>query len=154
MLDQLAIGGDSRDQTLPIRGAIDIAAGVVMPPDDMLSSPGVVRAYELETKAKYPQIVVGERLVQFLEAMTRQLPPGLGGHQQDGCKAPSDADGVMILDFFGEPIRDTVSGEGPVGIQDTRIIGRRAWRYAQSALPPAERRGDEHVSAKYRWLFD
>ena len=55
-------------QRHPVRGAIDIAWGVELPASG-LYGPVVANAYELESKvAQYPRIVVGQRVVEFLEA--------------------------------------------------------------------------------------
>ncbi len=51
----------------PVRGAIDIAWGVERRPGE-LYGPVVASAYELESEvAQYPRIVVGHRVIEFLE---------------------------------------------------------------------------------------
>lgn len=55
-------------QRHPVRGAIDLAWGVDLPASG-LYGPVVANSYELESEvAQYPRIVVGQRVVEFLEA--------------------------------------------------------------------------------------
>ena len=54
-------------QRHPVRGAIDLAWGVELPASG-LYGPVVANSYELESAvAQYPRIVVGQRVVEFLE---------------------------------------------------------------------------------------
>jgi hypothetical protein len=64
---QLALGADEPDDTRPIRGGIDLAPGAVLEPEHYLFSPASMRAYQLETDAVFPRILIGERVMSLLE---------------------------------------------------------------------------------------
>lgn len=52
---------------IPIRGGVDVERGVTLFSEEVYG-PGLVRAYELEsTIAKYPRLVIGRGLIDYLE---------------------------------------------------------------------------------------
>lgn len=99
----------------PVRGAIDVAWGVELPVSG-LYGPVVANAYELESKvAQYPRIVVGQRVVDFLEArladtsddaftMANRVMAGL-------CRGMlfKDVDGCWIVHYLGEAFKVSVT---------------------------------------------
>jgi hypothetical protein len=94
-------------QRHPVRGAIDIAWGVELPHSG-LYGPAVANAYELESEvAQYPRIVVGQRVVGFLEAQlanTRDDPFTRANRTWAGlCRDMllKDDDGHWIVHYLG-----------------------------------------------------
>ncbi len=99
----------------PLRGAIDIAWGVEIHPGELYGA-AVARAYELESiYAQYPRIVIGPRVVAFLEAHKNN-------QEQDVYSANNralaelclgmlaqDADGIWILHYLGDQFRQAVT---------------------------------------------
>ena len=166
MLVQLGLGAGDPTETLPLRGGIDIAPGTFMEPEEVLYSPAIVRAYNLETNAIYPRIVIGTRVLQFLDSIATNEAIGPGGElaQQLARRCQGmlvhDTDGAVILDFYGPMIRESVGPEnGPLE------VGQHAWVYAQKALVAAqqaavkavtddERKEAVKILAKYQWLVD
>jgi hypothetical protein len=154
MLVQLWIGGDDTDDTRPIRGGIDVAAGCLLEPENFLCTPALTRAYELESnEAVYPRTLIGGR---FLDAMTEAaradgtVEATLIAELAKRIQAMTfvDRDGKIALDFLGEEVRQTLEPAF------ARELAAGAWRYACAAQEKAHQRGDERVAAKYDWLVE
>ena len=101
----------------PVRGAIDIAWGVELHPGE-LYGPVVARAYELESEvAQYPRIVVGTRIVEFLQAHRANLEQDpfsrLNHRLADLClnMLVQDADGFWVLHYLGDTFQWSVTHE-------------------------------------------
>jgi hypothetical protein len=99
----------------PIRGAIEIAWGVELRPNE-LYGPAVARAYEIESEiAQYPRIVVGPETVRFLQA--HSVNPGQDVFSQTDREFASlcldmlvqDADGHWLLHYLGERFQFAVT---------------------------------------------
>lgn len=154
MLVQLARGANDPADTLPLRGGIDIAAGVVGPPDDFLYSPSVVRAYELEGKAVYPRTIAGPRVFDFIESVGSM--PG-ESFAETHAKSIAlrmkdmffvDSDGATVLDFYGDPIRRAFAE-----VEPARTLANQAWDYVRAAERAARAEGNTRVTEKYEWLL-
>jgi len=101
----------------PVRGAIDMAWGVELPCSG-LYGPVVANAYELESNvAQYPRIVVGQLVVDFLEAHlanTRDThdPFMMANHLWAGlCRDMllKDVDGCWIVHYLGNAFQFSVT---------------------------------------------
>jgi hypothetical protein len=153
MLVQLARGADDPTDTLPLRGGIDIAAGIVGPPDNFLYSPSVVRAYELEGEARYPRTLIGARVVDFVRSVSEMPGADLPAqHARDIAQRMQtmffvDSDGKVALDFYGEAIRETF------GVEPARTLAHKAWDYARAAESTARSQGKPKITEKYEWLL-
>jgi len=154
-LVQLALGGDDPLDSLPLRGGIDIAPGAYIAPENILYSPAVVSAYELEShEADYPRIVAGKRVRSFLQAVIQNPNTDLESNyarilaERVNGMLFQDSDGKLALDFYGPVIRDTL------GDEPSRTIGRRAWAYAQKALAVHRASGNTKLIAKYERLVE
>ena len=95
----------------PVRGAIDIAWGVELCPGE-LYGPVVASAYEIESEvAQYPRIVVGHRVVAFLEvyrANTSQDLSSRVNHEiAELClnMLVQDVDGHWIIHYLGDTFK-------------------------------------------------
>jgi hypothetical protein len=151
----LMIGADDADDTLPLRGGIDVAAGELMTPEQFLYSPALTRAYDLErTQAIYPRTVVGERFVGLLSSQVSN-PDADPESQYNRALAKGvasmlfkDKDGAIVVDFLGPTLRRQQSASF------ARSLASRAWTYARDAYSAARKRGDYKVLMKYAWLID
>lgn len=153
MLVQLARGADDPADTLPLRGGIDIAAGIVGQPDNFLYSPSVVRAYELEGDACYPRTLIGPRVLDFFRSVSEKSGADLPTqHAKDIAQRMQpmffvDSDGKIALDFYGEAIRETL------GAEPARMLAHKAFDYARAAESIARSRGEPKIAKKYEWLL-
>jgi len=96
----------------PIRGGIDVAAGVAIEDGDLLG-PALVNAYTLESKiADYPRIVVGRGVGTFCERMLDGVATDKGTQVDQRvahiireliCQAP---DGASMIHVLGKRFRE------------------------------------------------
>lgn len=156
LITQLSLGADDPDDTLPLRGGIDLALGTRLQPEDVLYSPALTRAYDLESKeAIYPRIVAGRRLIAFLDDQVNLPRAGAETEFQRALAKRirdmffCDRDGAIVLDFLGSGVREAL-GQG----EKASDIVTLAWRYAQRAYARISDGGNERVAAKYAWLVD
>lgn len=99
----------------PIRGAIDIAWGVEIRPGELYGA-AVARAYELESIfAQYPRIVVGPRVIAFLQAHKNNKEQDVYSANNRALAElclgllAQDADGIWILHYLGNQFRQAVT---------------------------------------------
>lgn len=99
----------------PLRGAIDVAWGVEIQPGELYGA-AVARAYELEsTYAQYPRIVIGSRVVAFLEAHKNNQEQDVYSENNRALAElclgmlARDADGSWILHYLGDQFRQAVT---------------------------------------------
>lgn len=99
----------------PLRGAIDVAWGVEIHPGEIYGA-AVARAYELESiHAQYPRIVIGSRVVAFLEAHKNNKEQDVYSANNRALAElclgmlAQDADGIWILHYLGDQFRQTVT---------------------------------------------
>lgn len=102
-------------QRHPVRGAIDIAWGVELPRIG-LYGPAVANAYKLESEvAKYPRIVVGQQVVDFLEGELTKTSndPFTRGNRSWAklCRGMllKDNDGHWIVHYLGTTFQHSVT---------------------------------------------
>jgi hypothetical protein len=155
MLVQLAIGADDPEDTLPLRGGIDIAPGGLYGTPEFLFSPAVTRAYELESDhAVYARIIAGDRVGAFLQAsMVTQGDDVLSNVERSTSERIrgmffEDLDGWLTLDFLGEVMRQTLDHE------TAKEMVAKAWKFATSKLKDVRAQRKQHVAAKYAWLVE
>jgi hypothetical protein len=105
MIIQLSLGADDPNQTLPVRGGIDLAIGTVLQPENFLYSAAYLRAYCIECQtAIYPRTVAGERLMDYLnhlpgDSMEIRFHNKMVSHIRSMFFR--DRDGAPVLDFLG-----------------------------------------------------
>jgi hypothetical protein len=156
MLYQLALGADCPEDSLPLRGGIEMAAGAFVQPECFVYSPALTFAYDLESKkAIYPRTLAGVRFLKFLEVQSTEATTTFsdGYEAQLARKVRSfffnDADGEVALDFMGESVRQNISDPDLA-----KTLAERAWMFMLGALRAAKERGDQKVALKYEWLSD
>lgn len=155
MLIQLSLGATNPEDTLPLRGGIDLAAGMFLEPEDFLYSPALTRAYDLEHKeAIYARTIAGRRLIHYLDSEANVNAADQTGQIQRSLAEQirglffQDRDGLMVLDFMSPDLAAiTEPGLG----HDTV---REAWLFARAAHNRARAAGDYVVASKYAWLID
>jgi hypothetical protein len=154
-LIQLSLGADDPEDTLPVRGGIDLAVGMLLEPEDFLYSAALARAYRLESrKAVYARTVAGERLIHFLNQQVESAGSGPDGKFQQGLAERirgmffRDRDGAIVLDFFGDYVCKNLPHER------AQEIASAAWLYVRRAHAYHASAGDDAVTAKYGWLLE
>lgn len=102
-------------QRYPVRGAIDLAWGVELPASG-LYGPAVANSYELESEvAQYPRIVVGQRVVDFLEAHRVSVGTDpftvVNREYANLCldMLVQDVDGYWIVHYLGDAFQFSVT---------------------------------------------
>ena len=138
----------------PVRGAIDISWGVELPHSG-LYGPVVANAYELESKvAQYPRIVVGQRVVDFLEASLANAsddPYAMANRAWAGlcrdmlCK---DADGCWIVHYLGDAFQFSVTDT------NHRFLHDRARTFVIEQLAKHRRLEDDKLAPRYSQLLN
>jgi hypothetical protein len=153
MLVQLAMGASDSDDTLPVRGGIDIAPGGLYGDPASLFSPAVAKAYALESEdAVYPRIIAGDRLRLFLEELM-----ATGADSEDAkvrratCERIrrmffDDFDGWLTLDFLGEGMAQTLDREL------AKPMVEKAWQFVTLKLKHFRGQRQHRIAAKYAWL--
>lgn len=106
MLSTLAVGK-------PFRAGIDVGLGIELKKGDVYG-PALIKAYMLESKAaNYPRIVIGNKLLHYLDGLSKKFPQIANQDEDDleFCKIIAniclsmitiDLDGYPILDYLGE----------------------------------------------------
>ncbi len=99
----------------PIRGAVDISWGVELHPGELYGA-AVANAYELESEiAQYPRIVIGERVVQYLEAFSQNPNTDIFSEQNRNLAKlclgmiAIDIDGHHMLDYLGINFKESIT---------------------------------------------
>jgi hypothetical protein len=147
-LMQLWAGGDDLSDTLPLRGGVDVGVGAEIAGE--LYSAALAKAVELEERADVPRVLVGERLLEYIEWMaetangddlTRDFMRDLAIGAR-GFFTEDPGDGKIFVDFLGERFRDRAAV--PAGQVE------HAWRFVQKAL--AAFAGNPKLLPKYQWL--
>ncbi len=99
----------------PVRGAIEVAWGVELHPNELYGA-AVARAYELESEiAQYPRIVVGSEAVKFLKAHVAN--PAQDVYSQNDRELANlclgmlvqDADGHWLVHYLGDKFQYAVT---------------------------------------------
>lgn len=154
MMMQLMMGGENPTDTLPLRGGLDLAAGSLIEPENFLYSPALTRAYELESlRARYPRILVGERLVSYIRTVAVSRDDDFPSQYSRALAERllqfifEDEDGLPALDFLGEAMRQLLDPDL------ARQVGEGIRRYAHTAYAHAVQHEEAKVVAKYEWLL-
>lgn len=138
----------------PIRGAIDVAWGVELQPNELYGA-AVARAYEIESiYAQYPRIVVGPRAIGFLEAHKNNKENDVYSANNKGlaelCLSmlAQDVDGFWILHYLGEEFRKAVT------YRHHDEFYSRAWKYVEEQLQIHQKSGNSKLAFRYSHLLD
>jgi hypothetical protein len=137
----------------PIRGALDVAWGVEIHPGELYGAV-VARAYELESvSAQYPRIVVGTRLVGFLEAHKNNKEEDVFSRTNRALAElclgmlAYDTDGLLILHYLGREFRNAVTKQHHVELYN------RARKYVAAQLLKHQEAKDSKLAFRYAHLM-
>jgi hypothetical protein len=153
MLVQLAMGSEDLEDTLPLRGGIDIAPGGLYGDPEFLFSPAVASAYELESQdAVYARIIAGDRVRAFLEESMLTKGDNVEAKVERSTSERirrmffHDFDGWLTLDFLGEAMAQTLDHE------PAKPMIAKAWRFVTLKLKYSQGQRQHRIAAKYAWL--
>ncbi|MGE0558014.1 MAG: hypothetical protein AB7E73_03385 [Burkholderiales bacterium] len=137
----------------PLRGAIDVAWGVEIHPGELYGA-AVARAYELEsTYAQYPRIVIGPRVIRFLEAhknnQEQDVYSGNNRALAELCLGmlAQDADGIWILHYLGDQFRKAVTH------RHHSELYSRARQFVEEQLQLHQRTANSKLAFRYSHLL-
>ena len=144
----LALGGK-----IAFRGGVEVGIATMLDAGEVYG-PALARAYSLESEmAEYPRIVVGNGLLHFLEAVTRQEPQSPFGRiaQQNAVKCRrmivQDTDGRQMLDFLGREVRES---PGASLLSDLVMPGHD---FVMSEYEKFQRAGNDKLASRYYRLL-
>jgi hypothetical protein len=147
---QLAVGSDEPEDTLPLRGGIDIGTGAVF--EGQLYSAALSKAVKLEDEAVSPRILVGDRLREYVASMSQIDGTDLTSqfvrqilHDANGFFFQDD-DGRWCLDVLGEAFRRRVSRT----TDQAQQLVANARTFVDKALVLYQ--DNDYLLEKYRWL--
>jgi len=99
----------------PIRGSVDISWGVELHPGELYGA-AVANAYEFESEiAQYPRIIIGERVINYLEAYLQNPDSDIFSEFNRGLAERClgmiaiDFDGNYILDYLGQGFKKSIT---------------------------------------------
>jgi hypothetical protein len=145
---QLAVGKNDLEDTLPLRGGIDVGVGISV--DGDVFTAGLAKAVDLEQNADYPRVIVGERFTDYLQSLA-DMPGSDPTARYTRTIAEFDQSFVFVdpvdekpcLDFIGSAFRRR-SGDGSIDLV------RDAWLFVQKAM--AFHAANPRLRRKYEWL--
>jgi hypothetical protein len=157
MLKSLCIGK-------PIRGAMEIDFATRLrdrkPKDSELDGPVYYQAHRLEKEvAKYPRIVVGDTLREFL-AFAQKGKPRIPNQGDEDVRASSkaasrclkmiakDVDGFYIIDYVGEVMQQAISAEIMEDLKN------RAYEFAKSQYSRWKKDDNYKLAGRYHLLMN
>ena len=135
------------------RGGIEIGIGCRIGPNEIYG-PALAKAHELESKrAKYPRVVAGDELVDFLQKTSRNLVKETQSeiNQVMAQKCLNllmiDADGNYALDYLGQEYRD-------MSKQILPDIYGKALSFLESSFSEIKEKKNGDLFMRYLWLKD
>lgn len=151
LLMTLAIGAS-------FRASIQLGVGTELRNGD-LYGPIRAEAYELESRAGYPRIVIGAQLIEYLKLFSKGCPRILCNTQKEllGCKTAAKACLRMIADDPSDelPILDYLGSEFRSFLKDSSLCGvgcNMAREYAEKELNERIALKDNEVAEKFKKL--
>jgi phosphatidylserine decarboxylase len=135
------------------RGGIEIGIACHIGPNEIYG-PALAKAHELESKrAKYPRVVAGDELVDFLQKTSRNLEKEAQSkiNQVMAQKCLNllmiDADGNYALDYLGQEYRD-------MSKQILPDIYEKALSFLESSFSEIKEKKNGDLFMRYLWLTD
>lgn len=133
-----------------VRGGI--CMGDIILSENMLYGPGLVKAYELESKvAQAPRIIIDPDLIaQFdldSELFEADFDEGMPEEFEIQWFVSRDSDGLYFIDYLRGVCTEADDAEGAAGVIDLFTNHRRCVVQASREAPP-------QAKAKYDWLRD
>lgn len=139
----------------PIRGGIDISWGAELH-DNELYGAIVANSYALESEiAQIPRIVVGDRLLHYLEVAIDQADESKVSDRINKSLAQfcqsiliRDLDGYVILDYLSDPIQQSMG----VDIHDHLTVRALEYAHEQYEYFRTTSRSSK-LASRYNWLI-
>jgi len=138
----------------PLRGSVEVAWGVELHPGEIYGA-AVANAYEFESKiAQYPRIVVGERVLKYLEATVAQATTDklseFNRRLAEICLSffRIDFDGYYILDYLGDGFRENITKA------KHDQLSKAAFQFVVEQLNHWNKLNDEKLAVRYGHLYD
>ena len=135
------------------RGGIEIGIACSIGPNEIYG-PALVKAHEIESKkAKYPRIVAGDELVDFLQKASLNLEKEVQSeiNQVLAQKCLNllmiDADGKYALDYLGHEYRE-------MSKQILPDIYEKALSFLESSFSEIKEKKNSDLFMRYLWLAD
>jgi hypothetical protein len=137
----------------PLRGSVDISWGVELHPGEIYGA-AVANAYELESEvAQYPRIVVGERVIHYLETHTENPDTDVYSEfNKSLAKAcldmiAIDFDGNYILDYLGTGFKESITKS------KHEQLYKLAFQFVKDQLEFWRKKKNTKLSMRYSHLF-
>jgi hypothetical protein len=137
----------------PIRGSVDISWGVELHPGELYGA-AVANAYELESEiAQYPRIVIGERVVEYLEAYLQNPDTDmfneLNRSLAERCLGmiAIDFDDNYILNYLGQDFKENITK-----VKHERLF-ELAFQFVNEQLEIWRKKKNTKLSMRYSQLF-
>jgi hypothetical protein len=153
-----------------LRAGIDIGGGVELKNDEIFG-PALIKAYKLEKKAKYPRIIIGDSLIEYLET---QKAGNISTYNQSvediqrcqriaaGCLdliendknfVENEKDSFYILDYLNEEFikmwRKTEKFDSSLNFDE---IIKSSFQYVEQSLNQVQ--SDPDLKKKYKYLLE
>ena len=137
----------------PLRGSVDISWGVELHPGEIYGA-AVANAYELESEiAQYPRIVIGERVVEYLE--TNSKNPELDIFTEFNRSLAEICLGMIAIDFDGNYILDYLGPSFKESITKANHdkLFKLAFQFVNEQLEYWRKKKNTKLSMRYNHLF-
>jgi len=143
------------------RAGIDLGLGAELNNGEVYG-PALFKAYKLEDKiARYPRIVVGDSLINYLERISRRQKQCDGQDIEDieACKKMSDfclnmiskdTDEQMILNYLGKEFMKKVLSK----MDMFKEIYEKAYNFVESEFIRRKNIGDSKLTDRYNKLYN
>jgi len=137
----------------PIRGSVDISWGVELHPGELYGA-AVANAYELESEvAQYPRIVIGERVVNYLDAYFQN--PDSDIFSEFNRNLAEKCLGMIAIDFDGNYILNYLGQEFKKSIikAEHENLFKLAFQFVNEQLEYWREKKNTKLSMRYNHLF-
>jgi len=143
------------------RVGIDVGLGIELKNGDVYG-PALIKAYKLESEmAKYPRIVIGSELINYLKNLSNKEEQFLGQDKEDieACKIMADCclkmivtdlDGLPILDYLGDEFRNKFYNK----INYSQEIIRKAYEFVEKEYNKQREYGNNKLALRYYLLHN
>ncbi|MGA2032845.1 MAG: hypothetical protein ABSG68_11345 [Thermoguttaceae bacterium] len=136
------------------RGGLDVGVATLIEANEVYG-PAVVSAIKLESEvAKHFRVVVGDDLLEYLEAVTNQDPKTKSGemarHVAAFCRSMivPDTDGQQMLDFLGTAVW------AAMGVPLPRELVTMGHDFVEGEYKRFQAAGDEKLASRYLRLLE
>ncbi|NQV69266.1 MAG: hypothetical protein HQ498_04490 [Pseudohongiella sp.] len=140
-------------QKEPLRGGIDISWGAELHEGEIYGAV-VANSYELETIAQYPRIVVGNRVIQYLDSAIDHANEDEQAEQINKalaqiCRAMvcMDTDGQHIINYLGETFTECFTKD------NSAAMFSEAYGYASEQYELHRDARNAKLAIRYNWLL-